>query len=81
MADPQLTAQVVEAYDVQGQQLDILGTCAAHIQRFEMTATVLGEDRSGTFVVSDVWLRGDDGWRIWRRHSTPLAAGRMPGVD
>ena len=65
---------VVEAYDVQSQQLDILGTCAAHIQRFQMTATVLGEDRSGTFVVSDVWLRGDDGWRIWRRHSTPLAA-------
>jgi hypothetical protein len=72
---------LVEAYDVQSQQLDVLGTCAAHIQRLQMTATVLGEDRSGTFVVSDVWLQGDDGWRIWRRHSTPLAAGSLPGVD
>jgi hypothetical protein len=43
-----------------------------------MNATVLGVDRSGLFVLSDIWLRGDDGWRIWRRHSTPLAAGVMP---
>lgn len=71
----------VEAYDVQAQHLDVLGNCATLMQRIQMTATVLGEDRSGTFVISDVWLRGDDGWRIWRRHSTPLAAGPMPGVD
>jgi len=48
--------------------------------RLTMTAMVLGEDRSGAFVISDVWLRGADGWRIWRRHSTPLAAGPMFGV-
>ena len=72
---------LVEAYDVQEQHLDVLGDCATLMQRLHMTATVLGEDRSGTFVTSDVWLRGDDGWRIWRRLSTPLAAGRMPGVD
>ena len=72
---------VVEAYDVQTQHLDVLGDCATLMQRLNMTATVLGEDRSGRFVISDVWLRGGDGWRIWRRHSTPLAAGPMPGVD
>ncbi len=71
----------VEEYDVQDQHLDVLGNCATLLQCLQMTATVLGEDRSGTFVISDVWQRGDDGWRIWRRHSTPLAAGPMPGVD
>jgi hypothetical protein len=71
----------VEAYDVQAQHLGVMGDCAALLQRLTMTATVLGEDRSGTFVISDVWLRGDDGWRIWQRHSNPLAAGPMPGVD
>jgi hypothetical protein len=70
----------VAAYDVQAQHLDVMGGSASLMQRINMTATVLGEDRSGTFVVSDVWLRGGDGWRIWRRHSTPLAAGPMPGV-
>jgi hypothetical protein len=71
---------VIEAYDVQEQHLDVLGDCATLLQRIEMTATVLGQDRSGVLVISDVWLRGDDGWRIWRRHSTPLSAGDMPGV-
>jgi hypothetical protein len=27
------------------------------------------------------WRRGEDGRRVWRRHSTPLEAGRMPGAD
>lgn len=71
----------IEAYDVQEQHLDVLGNCATLMQRLNMTATVLGEDRSGAFVFSDVWLHSDEGWRIWRRHSTPLAAGPMPGVD
>ncbi|MDX6233592.1 MAG: SnoaL-like domain [Nocardioidaceae bacterium] len=70
----------VAAYEVQERHLDVVGDCATLLQRLTMSATVLGEDRSGTFVISDVWLRGPDGWRIWRRHSTPLAAGPMPGV-
>jgi hypothetical protein len=71
----------VHAYDVQVQHLDVLGDCATVFQRLTMTATVLGEDRNGTFVISDVWLSGADGWRIWRRHSTPLTAGPLPGAD
>jgi hypothetical protein len=45
-----------------------------------MHSTVLGEDRSGTFVITDVCRRRRSEWRLWRRHSTPLAAGRMPGA-
>ncbi|HEY3546705.1 MAG TPA: hypothetical protein VGK17_11540, partial [Propionicimonas sp.] len=61
--------------------VEVLGSSAAVLQRVEMTATVLGDDRSGRFVISDHWLHGDAGWRVWRRHSTPLDAGRMPGQD
>jgi hypothetical protein len=45
----------------------------------QVRATVLGEDRSGPFVTSDLWRLRGDSWRIWRRHSTPLLAGAMPG--
>lgn len=45
-----------------------------------LEATVLGKDRSGTLVISDIWLPQADGWRVWRRHSTPLSAGDMPGA-
>lgn len=70
----------VHSYRIQDQVLDIDGDVAVMLQRVEMSATVLGEDRSGTFVITDVWRERRDGWRVWRRHSTPLAAMEMPGV-
>ena len=71
---------IVDHYEVEEQRIDLSGDCACVLQRVSMQATVLGEDRSGLFVITDVWLRGSDGWRVWRRHSTPLAAGPMPGA-
>lgn len=55
--------------------------CAAVLQRVRMLATVLGEDRSGVFVISDLWRLRQGVWRIWRRHSTPLAESSIPGVE
>jgi hypothetical protein len=75
-----LPAYVVHDYETETRVTDVRGGCASTVQRASMRATVLGEDRSGTFVISDTWLRTSTGWRLWRRHSTPLAAGGMPGV-
>ncbi len=72
---------VVHGYEVEELVVDVDGDLAAVLQRVTMQATVLGEDRSGCFVISDTWRRRDDGWRLWRRHSTPLSAGDMPGAQ
>ena len=72
---------VVHEYSVEDEVADIDDEVAVILHRDRMRATVLGEDRSGTFIITDVWRREDDGWRVWRRHSTPLAAGRLPGVS
>jgi hypothetical protein len=72
---------VVHDYTVEEQIIDEDSDCAVVVQRVRMHATVLGEDRSGAFVISDVWRRRSTGWRVWRRHSTPLSAGPMPGAD
>jgi ketosteroid isomerase-like protein len=71
---------LVHEYTVEERVIDVRDDTAAVLQRVRMRATVLGEDRSGTFVISDVWTRAADGWRVWRRHSTPLSAGRLPGA-
>ena len=76
-----LPEYIVQSYAVEELQLDVDGETAAVLQRVRMTATVLGQDRSGTFVMSDIWRRRPHGWRLWRRHSTPLEAGIMPGAD
>ena len=70
---------VIHSWRVEERVIDLDGDCAAVLQRVDMQATVLGGDRSGTFVITDVWRRGPDGWRLWRRHSTPLSASAMPG--
>jgi hypothetical protein len=69
---------VVHDWQVEEQTTEVDGDCAAVHQRVAMKATVLGEDRSGIFVITDVWRRGADGWRVWRRFSTPTTAGAMP---
>jgi ketosteroid isomerase-like protein len=70
---------IVHSYDVQEQLIDVDGDVAAVLCRAQMHATVGGVDRSGVFIVTDVWRRRDGKWRVWKRHSTPLTAGPVPG--
>lgn len=72
---------VVHSYESQERLVHTDGDCAAVLHRARMEATVLGEDRSGLFVITDIWRRRGDRWRLWRRHSTPLAAGPLPGAE
>ena len=71
---------VVHSYAVLEQSIDRVDGLAAVLSKVDMSATVLGEDRSGLFVLSDVWRLRDGAWRVWRRHSSPLSAGTMPGA-
>ena len=56
------------------------GDLAVVMHRARIQATVFGADRSGTFVITDVWQRRAGAWKVWRRHSTPLAALPMPAA-
>lgn len=73
-----LREYVVTAYGVEEQIVDVSGDLAVVMHRARMQATVFGADRSGTFVITDVWLRRAGAWKVWRRHSTPLAPLPMP---
>jgi ketosteroid isomerase-like protein len=71
---------VVHEYEVQESIVREHGDLALVLHRDRMRATVLGEDRSGIFVISDLWRRTADGWRVQERHSTPSSAGALPGA-
>ncbi len=71
---------VVSAWTIEDQVVDEDGDVAVVIRRVAMQATVPGEDRSGVFVLTDTWRKRADGWRVWRRHSTPLTAAALPGA-
>ena len=71
---------VVHSYAIEQQHIDQSGDVAVVLSRVRVQATVLGEDRSGLFVISDVWRLRSGHWRVWRRHSSPLTAGDLPGA-
>ncbi len=71
---------VVHSYNVEEQHVDRSGDVAAVLSKVTMRATVLGEDRSGLFVMSDFWRLTSDGWKVWLRHTSPLTAGELPGA-
>jgi hypothetical protein len=73
-----LPEYVVSEYVVRDRRVEIRGGFAAVVQRVEMEAVVAGVDRSGTFVLVDLWVEEAGTWRVWRRHSTPLSAGSIP---
>lgn len=73
-----LPEYLVHSYDVEERVIDVDGDVAAVLHRARMHATVGGLDRSGAFIVTDIWRRRDGQRRVWKRHSTPLTAGPMP---
>ena len=73
-----LSDYVVHEWSVEEQIVDLDGDVAALLQRVRMRTTVMGEDRSGVYVLTDLWRREGGEWRVWRRHSTPLLPGRPP---
>ena len=68
----------VRSYDIRHREVSVRAGVGVVVQRVTMTAVVAGADRSGTFILVDLWSEEEGGWRVWRRHSTPLTAGAMP---
>lgn len=68
----------VSGYSVEERIVETSPELCTVFQRVDQTALVKGIERSGIFILLDVWVREADAWRVWRRHSTPLSAGAAP---
>jgi hypothetical protein len=44
--------------------------------RYRQQATVAGQDRSGAFLLTDVWVRRDGRWQVVTRHSSHVPTAR-----
>ncbi len=71
----------VRAYEIEHRNVDVRGDMGVVVQRVDMNAVVNGADRSGIFVLVDLWVDDGEAWRVWRRHSTPLSAGSISGAE
>jgi hypothetical protein len=59
-----IDTEELEARDVQAE---VFGDVGVALWRMDWRARLGGDDLSGPYLVSDVWLRRDGGWRLrWR---------------
>ena len=69
---------VTESFTIDDIKVNVYGNTAIAMLMFTQKATVRGEDRSGQFVLTDIWVKGDKGWLIAERHSSrPGPAANM----
>ena len=70
---------VTESYTIDDIKVNVYDNVAVAMLMFTQKATVRGQDRSGQFVLTDIWIKGNKGWLIAERHSTrpgpPVPAG------
>jgi ketosteroid isomerase-like protein len=59
-----------ESFRVDDIKVHIYGTVAIVLMLFTQTATVRGQDRSGQFMITDIWNKQEVGWRVVERHSS-----------
>lgn len=74
-----LKVYVTESFEVDDIRVQVYGDTAVVFMLFTQKATVGGRDRSAQFVITDIWVKRENVWRVAERHSSrpePSAAAR-----
>jgi len=61
---------VVESYSIDDIKVNVYGNTAVALMLFTQKATSFGNDRSAQFLLTDIWVKEDNGWVIAERHSS-----------
>jgi len=65
-----LNNYVTDSFSFDDIKVSVYGNVAIAMSMFTQKATVRGQDRSGQFVLTDIWQKGKKGWLLVERHST-----------
>ena len=61
---------ITESFSIDDSKVQTYGDVAIVRMLFTQKASVRGQDRSGQFFITDVWVRTASGWRVMERHSS-----------
>jgi ketosteroid isomerase-like protein len=70
----------LETFSYTEPVMSFYGDVALMRSRWNQTATLDGRPWNGEFLLTDVWVRREDGWQVVTRHSTPIT-GYSVGVS
>ena len=60
----------IEDFAYEEIDVEVYGDTAVLSSRYRQTAELDGRDLSGSFLLTDVWVRRDGRWQAVRRHAT-----------
>lgn len=68
------------SFNIDDIKVHVYGNSAIVLMLFTQHATVRGQDRSGQFLLTDIWVKQEGGWRVTERHSSrpEPAQGPLP---
>jgi ketosteroid isomerase-like protein len=58
------------SYQVDTRRVQVYGSTAVVFMLFTQQALVRGQDRSGQFAITDIWIQQGGTWRVAERHSS-----------
>ena len=61
---------VTESFSIDDIKVNVYGNTAVALLMYSQKATVRGQDRSAQFMLTDIWIKEDIGWKIAERHSS-----------
>jgi ketosteroid isomerase-like protein len=61
---------VIDEWRYEEIEVELYGNTAVLSSRYSQTARHDDADRSGSYLVTDVWVRRDGRWQVVRRHAT-----------
>ena len=61
---------ITESFSIDDIKVNVYGNTAVAMLMYTQKAIVRGQDRSGQFMLTDIWVKGDNGWMIAERHSS-----------
>ena len=64
-------AYEIDEFAFEEIEIELYGSTAVLSSRYRQTARLGDRDLSGSYLVTDVWVRRDGGWQVVRRHATP----------
>ncbi len=61
---------VTESFSIDDIHVNVNGNTEVALLLFTQKAIVRGQDRSAQFMLTDIWIKEDEGWVIAERHSS-----------
>lgn len=65
----------IESFEFEWVRVEAYVDAAVVRSRYHQKATMDGQNRSSTYLMTDVWVRRDGRWRLVARHISPLETG------